>query len=320
MTDTHPTARDDLEVRLIRDAGLSPHWAKRQIDAYAKQQRFAVINECADELDEFNDLYDPNCHCGECKGCIWREAAMLLRRMAEEKQLFADDAEPASAVVPAADRAAPELTAEEARGLAEDLGYQLYRAQDALAFVGECCDIADRERRPVTTADVREWLKGARCGRQLVAEAADRAALRNRIAEALLQWAEGNNNPQYASMRRTETVRANAYSRADAVLSVLPAAVDRVAAETPQPEGEPTESIIYEYEVVGDWGVDSADSAEGARAAVAKWLREYPKCGAYAQQRVVREWSDGSEFYGPWTDLPDAPAVPAQPGNDTKTP
>ncbi|MWA16181.1 hypothetical protein [Streptomyces sp. BA2] len=59
----------------------------------------------------------------------------------------------------------PDLTAEEARDLATDL----YRAQDALAFVGECCDIADREQRPITTADVREWLKGARCGRQLAA-------------------------------------------------------------------------------------------------------------------------------------------------------
>ncbi|MER7053426.1 hypothetical protein [Streptomyces sp. NPDC000351] len=61
-----------------------------------------------------------------------------------------------------------ELTAEEARGLADDLGLQLYEAQDALAFVGECCDIADREQRAISTGDVREWLKGAQCGRQLV--------------------------------------------------------------------------------------------------------------------------------------------------------
>lgn len=63
----------------------------------------------------------------------------------------------------------PELTAEEARSLADDLGLQLYRAQDALAFVEECCTIADREQRAITTADVREWLKGAQCGRQLAA-------------------------------------------------------------------------------------------------------------------------------------------------------
>lgn len=59
-----------------------------------------------------------------------------------------------------------ELTAEEARALVDDLGLQLYRAEDAIAFVGECCDIADREQQPVTTAHVREWLKGAQCARQ----------------------------------------------------------------------------------------------------------------------------------------------------------
>lgn len=64
-----------------------------------------------------------------------------------------------------------ELTAEEARSLADGLGLELYRAQDALAFVEECCVIADREGRTVTTAAVREWLKGARCGRQLAADA-----------------------------------------------------------------------------------------------------------------------------------------------------
>jgi hypothetical protein len=63
-----------------------------------------------------------------------------------------------------------ELPAEEARDQAAALSLDLYRAQDALAFVGECCDIADREQRPVTTAQVREWLKGARCGRQLAAD------------------------------------------------------------------------------------------------------------------------------------------------------
>lgn len=68
------------------------------------------------------------------------------------------------------DETPDELTAEEARALVDDLGLDLYRAQDALAFVGECCDIADREQRTITTADVREWLKGARCGRQLPAD------------------------------------------------------------------------------------------------------------------------------------------------------
>ncbi|WP_198533186.1 hypothetical protein [Streptomyces sp. AcH 505] len=62
-----------------------------------------------------------------------------------------------------------ELTADEARDAVSDLGIDLYRAQDAVAFVGECCDIADRDGRRPTTGDVREWLKGARCGRVLVA-------------------------------------------------------------------------------------------------------------------------------------------------------
>lgn len=59
-----------------------------------------------------------------------------------------------------------ELTAEEARDLVDDLGLRLYRAEDALAYVAECCNIADREGVPVTTARVREWLKGPQCARQ----------------------------------------------------------------------------------------------------------------------------------------------------------
>lgn len=65
---------------------------------------------------------------------------------------------------------APELTAEEARDLVDELGTELYKAQDALAFVEECCVIADREQRAITTRDVRKWLKGAQCGRQLAAD------------------------------------------------------------------------------------------------------------------------------------------------------
>ncbi|MFJ9890857.1 hypothetical protein ACIQRW_34105 [Streptomyces sp. NPDC091287] len=62
----------------------------------------------------------------------------------------------------------PAATAEEAREMADELNTELYQARDALAFVGECCNIADRAQRPITTGDVREWLKGARCGRQLL--------------------------------------------------------------------------------------------------------------------------------------------------------
>lgn len=58
--------------------------------------------------------------------------------------------------------------------------------------------------------------------------------LREQVAEALMAWAERNNAPQYAAMRRPDTVRQNAYSRADAVLAVpaiqqLQARVERVA-------------------------------------------------------------------------------------------
>jgi hypothetical protein len=59
-----------------------------------------------------------------------------------------------------------DLTADEARALADDLSLQLYRAQDALDFVGELCDIADRQGRQPTTADVRAWLAGPQCARQ----------------------------------------------------------------------------------------------------------------------------------------------------------
>lgn len=69
-------------------------------------------------------------------------------------------------------------------------------------------------------------------------------ALRDRIAEALMAWTERNANPQYATLRRSETVRQNAYSRTDAVLAVL-ADHDRDAARTaakacrcPHPAGE----------------------------------------------------------------------------------
>ena len=54
----------------------------------------------------------------------------------------------------------------------ERLARELYEAQDALAFVAECCDIADRTGAAITTAEVRRWLEGAKCGRQIAAERA----------------------------------------------------------------------------------------------------------------------------------------------------
>lgn len=59
-----------------------------------------------------------------------------------------------------------ELTAEEAREEVERLSAELYEVRDALAFVSECCDIADHKGRQPTTADVRAWLQGPQCARQ----------------------------------------------------------------------------------------------------------------------------------------------------------
>lgn len=55
--------------------------------------------------------------------------------------------------------------------------------------------------------------------------------LRDRLADALICWAEGNNDPRHAPFRRPETVTRNAYGRADAVLAVVQPELDRLAAE-----------------------------------------------------------------------------------------
>jgi hypothetical protein len=65
----------------------------------------------------------------------------------------------------------PELTVQEARALADELGADLYRAQDRLAFIDELLDAAERDG--TTTVDisrVRGWLDGPQCGMQLAAE------------------------------------------------------------------------------------------------------------------------------------------------------
>ncbi|MFL4904866.1 hypothetical protein ACJ6WF_17165 [Streptomyces sp. MMS24-I2-30] len=93
------------------------------------------------------------------------------------------------------------------------------------------------------------------------------ADLRQRIAEALMRWAEGGNDPKYATLRRPETVTRNAYGRADAVLAELRPELDRLG----------------DYENRINWGtscgscghvLDSSiretDRAEKAEAAVAR--------------------------------------------------
>lgn len=223
----------------------------------------------------------------------------------------------------------PELTAEEARGLADDLGLQLYRAQDALAFVEECCVIADREGRTATTADVREWLKGARCGRRLAAD----ANLENPVAECK-SGAATLNSPATTGLRGLTPVEiANHVGRAiwalktpsptgsehycsgwddgldaatdaarDAVLAALPAHADRAAVlrkaadvlgawEPPSDEGW-TYSQRARYE----------DGVEDAAEKLRRMADECPQCGdagacngglcpllAPADQRSIRD-------------------------------
>lgn len=127
-----------------------------------------------------------------------------------------------------------ELTAEEARALAEDLGLQLYLAQDALAFVSECCTIAEREQRPITTTDVREWLKGARCGRQLAADAglrrvADEPAATAIRAAALREAADFVGNDDECDCGGCDTC----------VPRSLAAELRRMAGETQPAEAQP---------------------------------------------------------------------------------
>ncbi|MFF8840545.1 hypothetical protein [Streptomyces sp. NPDC015130] len=75
---------------------------------------------------------------------------------------------------------------------------------------------------------------------------------------------------------------------------------------------DPTDHV--EYQVIGGWGVDGADSAEKAVAAVHTARRAHPWDRVYAQQRTVRTWDDDSQWYGPWTDVPGAelPPLPRQ--------
>lgn len=94
-------------------------------------------------------------------------------------QAEAEDARQAATEATDGQPCDPELTAEEARALADDLGLQLYYAQDALDLVAERCDLADQKGHQPTTAEVRQWLKGARCARQHAAEQAERTTANN---------------------------------------------------------------------------------------------------------------------------------------------
>lgn len=74
-----------------------PVWDAEEMAAAvlsAPADRAAVLRKAANELDYFDDRYDPNCHCGDCYGCIWHRAAMLLRRLADETPAATDEAAP----------------------------------------------------------------------------------------------------------------------------------------------------------------------------------------------------------------------------------
>ena len=69
-----------------------------------------------------------------------------------------------------------EAAAKDAEGEVDRLSTDLYYALDALGYVGEMCTIVEaRQEDPaaavVSTAEVREWLKGARCVRMLAVDA-----------------------------------------------------------------------------------------------------------------------------------------------------
>lgn len=76
--------------------------------------------------------------------------------------------------------------------------------------------------------DVPAPLAEVRRLRAVPSAPADRGALRDCIAEALISWSYRGQEPD-PEAGILETVRANAYSRADAVLAVLPPPVDRAA-------------------------------------------------------------------------------------------
>lgn len=200
-----------------------------------------------------------------------------------------------------------ELTAQEARDLADELGTELYRAQDALAFVEECCVISDREQQPVTTADVREWLKGARCGRQLVADGrapelppldqdpvarrlgllptpTDRAAVYRQIADQQTQLAVADDLARRRDMAAARRQLVKELRR----LAATPAAVSAVPGQT---DGE-APSVCEGFVWIGQ-AFTTCDRC--ARPAWEHAGEEVPVEGAgpFDNRRTVRPWKPG---------------------------
>jgi hypothetical protein len=185
-----------------------------------------------------------------------------------------------------------ELTADEARAEVDRLARELYLAQDALDYVAEWCDLTDRKQLPITTADVRTWLKGARCGRQLAADraAVERASeptepgttasddgLREQYAAAI--WERQNPGRQWADCEYRW--RADAEADADAVMAVrdrrleqLTRARDLAIAHDRQPY--PTAWAYEQACKALETHRKRADDAEATLAAIQRLADRYP--------------------------------------------
>ncbi|MFF8784753.1 hypothetical protein [Streptomyces sp. NPDC015125] len=80
-------------------------------------------------------------------------------------------------------------TAEEACEAMQDMGFELYKAQDAIAYAQEMCAIRDRNQQAdpgggtATTAEFLTWLDGPKCGRQMLLGPGDRSALGPRAGD-----------------------------------------------------------------------------------------------------------------------------------------
>ncbi|MEI5100340.1 hypothetical protein RB200_19655 [Streptomyces sp. PmtG] len=98
-----------------------------------------------------------------------------------------------------------------------------------IAQVEELLSIAHQTSNTAEDARAAAEARVAELEQQAAAvqPSADRADLRDRIAEALIAWTYRGKDPEHGGI--LETVRANAYSRAAAVLAVLPPPADRAA-------------------------------------------------------------------------------------------
>jgi hypothetical protein len=162
----------------------------------------------------------------------------------------------------------------------------------------------------------------------VVPPATNQTALREQIAEALVSWTYRGKEPD-PGPGILETVRANAYSRADAVLAVLPAPADRAAvlrwaADELGRMDYDTDSHDYGYDTYRDaWNGGVMDGADLLRrlAAVAPHA-ETPGsvlvcdgCGHLEHQAnkcPATRYGERCACDEPQT----APAVVAQPGKE----